>query len=210
MVRNFKRQYNSARRAEQAAETRRRIIAAARELFVAQGYGRTTIADIAEAAGVSAESVYAGFKNKATLLRHVWYVDSRGDDEDVTLYDRAEMQSILNEPDLAQRIRRHAAFVTAANRRMAPLVKALEGASASEPGAEAMLAEWQDRRLDVATKYAHAAAATGQLAVSEDECRDIVYAALDGALWTRLVQERGWTDDQYADWLARMWTAALL
>ena len=141
MSRNLKRPYDSSRRAEQAAETRRRIIGAARDLFVERGYGRTTIASIAERAGVSAESVYAGFKNKANLLRHVWYVVSRGDDEDVTLYDRAEMQSILAEPDLRRRIRRHAAFVTAANRRMAPLLGALEGAAASEPDAAAMLAE---------------------------------------------------------------------
>ena len=207
---NLKRQYDSSRRAEQAAETRRRIIAAARALFVERGYGRTTIASIAEGAGVSAESVYAGFKNKANLLRHVWYVDFRGDDEDVTLYDRAEMQSILAEPDLRERIRRHAAFVTAANRRMAPLLGALEGAAASEPDAAAMLAEWRERRLDVATRYAQAAAATGQLRVSQEECRDVVYAALDGALWVRLVAEQGWTDERYAEWLGAMWTAALL
>ena len=210
MSRNLKRPYDSSRRAEQAAETRRRIIGAARDLFVERGYGRTTIASIAERAGVSAESVYAGFKNKANLLRHVWYVVSRGDDEDVTLYDRAEMQSILAEPDLRRRIQRHAAFVTAANRRMAPLLGALEGAAASEPDAAAMLAEWRERRLDVATKYAHAAAATGQLGVSEEECRDVVYAALDGALWVRLVSEQGWSDERYAEWLAALWTAALL
>ena len=210
MTRAVKRKYDSSRRREQAAETRRRIIAAARRLFVAQGYGRTTLSQIAGEAGVAVETVYAAFGNKASLLRQVWYVDFRGDEDEVTLYDRPEMQEILAEPDLRERIRRHAVFVTASNRRMAPLLATIVGAAASEPGASRMLAEWTERRLDVATRYAAAAAATGQLAVPEEICRDIVFATMDGALWQRLVVERGWTDADYATWLAALWTSQLV
>ena len=205
MSRTVKRPYDSTRRQEQAQETRRRILAAARQLFLRQGYGKTTMVRIAEAAGVAVETVYGAFRNKATVLRQVWYVDFRGDEDDVPLYDRAEMQAILTEPNLATRVRRHAVFVTATNRRMSPLVDMLTGAAATEPAAAAMLAEWADRRINVATKYARAAADTGQLAVSEDHCRDVLYATMDGALWQRLVVERGWTDSQYADWLGRLW-----
>ena len=205
MSRTVKRPYDSTRRQEQAQETRKRIIAAARQLFVQQGYGKTTMVQIAEAAGVAVETVYAAFRNKATLLRRVWYVDFRGDEDDLPLYDRAEMQAILAEPDLAARIRRHAVFVTATNRRMSTLVDMLTGAAATEPAAAAMIAEWADRRIDVATRYAGAAADTGQLAVSEDHCCDVLFATMDGALWQRLVVERGWTDPQYADWLGGLW-----
>jgi AcrR family transcriptional regulator len=210
MERKIKRQYDSRRRHEQAAETRRNIIAAANELFIARGYGQTTIKQVAARAGVSVETVYATFGTKASLLRHVWYVDFRGDEADVTLYDREEMQSILTEPDLPNRIRRHAVFVTASNRRIFPLLDALAGAAASEADAAAMLAEWADRRLDVATRYAHAAAATGQLGVSEEECRDVLYATMDGSLWAQLVGQRGWSDERFSDWLAATWIAALV
>jgi AcrR family transcriptional regulator len=205
MVRAVKRPYDSTRRQDQARQTRLAIVHAAHDLFVSNGYGRTTIADIARAAGVAVETVYAAFKNKPTLLRQIWYVHFRGDEQDVPLYDRAEMQEILAETDLASRIRKHAEFVTATNRRMAPLLAALVGAAANEPGAAAMLDEWAERRIDVATKYAHAAAATGQLGISEHECRDVLFATMDGALWQRLVAERGWSDERYAAWLARMW-----
>ncbi len=205
-----KRPYDSTRRQEQAQETRRRIIAAARELFLGQGYGKTTIVQIADAAGVAVETVYGAFRNKATLLRQVWYVDFRGDEDDVPLYERAEMQDILAEADLATRIRRHAVFVTATNRRMGMLLDMLSGAAATEPAAAAMLAEWADRRTDVATRYARAAAEAGQLAVSEDHCRDVLFATMDGALWRRLVVERGWTDLQYADWLGQLWVDLFL
>lgn len=205
MVRAVKRPYDSTRRQDQARQTRLAIVHAAHDLFVSNGYGRTTIADIARAAGVAVETVYAAFKNKPTLLRQIWYVHFRGDEQDVPLYDRAEMQQILAEPDLASRIRKHAEFVTATNRRIAPLLAALVGAAANEPGAAAMLDEWAERRIDVATKYAHAAAATGQLGISEHECRDVLFATMDGALWQRLVAERGWSDERYAAWLGRMW-----
>ena len=80
-----KRQYNTTRRQEQARETRLRIIRAAHEHFVAQGYGRTTIAEIAASAGVSVETVYAAFRNKPTLLRQVWYVNFRGDEKGIRM-----------------------------------------------------------------------------------------------------------------------------
>jgi AcrR family transcriptional regulator len=204
------RQYNSTRRQEQAAETRRRIIDAAHELFVAQGYGRTTIAEIAATAGVSVETVYAAFRNKRTLLRHVWYVSFRGDEEDVRLVDRPEIRAVLAEPDLATRLGQHAVVVTEVFRRIAPLLAALRGAAGSEPAAAEMLTEWDERRLDACTKYAAAAAATGQLSVSEAECRDVLAATMDGSLWQRLVTESGWPDERFATWLGGVWTAQLV
>lgn len=205
-----KRPYNSTRRQEQARETRLRIIRAAHELFVAKGYGRTTIAEIAASAGVAVETVYAAFRNKPTLLRQVWYVASRGDEEDIRLLDRPEIRTVLAEPDLPTRFGKHAVVITAVFRRIAPLLAALQGAAATEPGAAAMLAEWNERRLDACSRYAEAAAATGQLAVSEEECRDVLAATMDGTLWQRLVAERGWPDERFATWLGRLWTSQLV
>jgi AcrR family transcriptional regulator len=63
-----KRRYDSSRRAEQAAETRRRILTAAAQCFSEQGYGKTTLATIAERAGVSVESVAANGPKRALLI----------------------------------------------------------------------------------------------------------------------------------------------
>ena len=210
MSNHVKRQYDSTRRVEQARETGELIAQAAHDLFVAEGYGRTTIADVARAAGVAPETVYAKFGNKANLLRHAWFVNFRGDDADIPLYERPEMQAIVAIPDLADRTRAHAAFVAANNQRSAPLLHAIEGAAASEPGAASMLAEFADRRLDVATRYAAAAAATGQLAVSEPDARDILYGTMDGALWLRLVVQRGWSPQRYTQWLSEFWLSQLV
>src|ERR1700754_3430673 len=61
------RAYRSQLRQQQAEATRSRVLAAAAELFAAEGYARTTLAKIAAAAGVSAETVQ-GQGPKAALL----------------------------------------------------------------------------------------------------------------------------------------------
>jgi AcrR family transcriptional regulator len=207
---SVKRRYRATRRHEQANETRQGIIRAAHDLFISDGYGRTTIAAIARVAGVAVETVYAAYRNKPTLLRQVWYATFRGDEEDVRLLDRPEIRAVLAEPDLATRLRAQAGVYASVFRRFAPLLRALQGAATSEPAAAAMLAEFDQGRLDAAGHYARAAAATGRLAVSEEECRDLLAATLDGALWHRLVIERGWSDDRFAQLLGTMWVSALV
>jgi len=205
-----KRSYDSTSRTRQAQENRERISRVAHDLFAQNGYGNTTIADVAKAAGVSAETIYKSFGTKAELLRGAWFVMFRGDSDATTLYDRPETQAILQLPDLAERLDGFARHTTKRNRRSAPLLRAIEGAAASEPGARAMLDEWHARIFDVATKFAQGAAETGQLAVNEDECRDVMYSMLDGHLWQRLVVERNWTDDRFATWLATQWKRQFL
>jgi AcrR family transcriptional regulator len=205
-----KRRYDSSRRKEQARETQRAVLRAAHDLFVEQGYGRTTIADIARAAGVSAETIYATFKNKATLLHRVWDVTIGGDDEDVVFHERPEIMAIRAEPDLAKRFMMHARMSTATARRMTPLRLAVQAAAGSEPAAADMLAEMDRQRLAGMTVMAAASAETGQLAVSEEECRDVVWAMTDGLLWHAFVNGRGWSDEEYAEWVGRVWVATLV
>jgi AcrR family transcriptional regulator len=205
-----KRQYDSSRRKEQARQTRRAVIAAAHDLFVTEGYGRTTIADIARAAGVSAETIYATFKNKATLLHRVWDSTIGGDDEEVVFHERPEIKAIRAEPDLAKRMMMHARMSTTTARRIAPLVLAVRSAAGTEPSAHEMLAEMDRQRYAGMGVMAAEAAKTGQLAVSEQECRDVVWAMTDGVLWHQFVVERGWSDGRYAGWLGRVWVATLV
>jgi AcrR family transcriptional regulator len=204
------RKYDSSRRQEQARQTRRDILHAAGELFVEQGYTRTTIAGVARAAGVSPETVYGAFKNKATLLHRVWDVTVGGDDEDIVFHERPEVLAIRSEPDLAKRLRLHAAFATNTARRIVPLLMALQEAAAAEPAAAQMLAEVGRQRLAGMTVMAQELAGTGQLAVAEEEARDFLWAMTDGTLWHRLVQERGWAEDKYVEWLGDLWVSALV
>lgn len=209
MSTSVKRSYDSSGRRARAQQTRQRVMDVAHDLFVAQGYGRTTIAEVARGAGVSVETIYSTFGTKAALLRQVWFVRFRGDDHDVRFLDRPEIQEMLTEQDLVVRLRRHAAIVTPIFRRFVPLHRALEAAAASESSAAAMVAEFDAGRLDASTHYATAAQSTGQLAVSTAECRDVFNATLDGSLWHRLVHDGGWSDQRFAGFLGELWVSML-
>lgn len=210
MPRSGKRSYDSPRREAQKLQTRAAVVEAARDLFVTQGYGRTTIAEIAETAGVSAETVYAAFGNKATLLHRAWDITIGGDHEEVPFHERPEVMAIRAERDLVARLRLHAAFSTATSRRIAPFQLMVRAAAGADASAAAMLEEMDRQRLEGMSVMAAEAAATGQLAVSEADCRDVIWSSTDGMLWHRLVAERGWSDERYASWLGDVWVATLV
>jgi AcrR family transcriptional regulator len=210
MAEAVKRRYDSSRRKAQAKATQLDVLRAAHDLFVERGYGRTTIADVAAAAGVAPETIYAAFTNKPTLLHRVWDITIGGDDDNIPFHERPEIRAIRDEPDQARRFTLHAAMYTRTARRTAPFLIALAGAAAAESSAADLLAEIGRQRLMGMSVMARDAAAGGQLTVSEEECRDIVWAMTDGTLWYRLVVERGWSDDRFADWLAQTWIATMV
>src|SRR3954467_15983778 len=99
------RAYNSPRRREQAAAARREILEAAQRLFERQGYAATTIAAIAAEAGVAAKTVYIAFETKSGLLRALWHLRLRGDQDDVPVGERRWYVEILEEPDPERQLR---------------------------------------------------------------------------------------------------------
>ena len=73
----------SAARAEQVRETRRKVVAAARDLFLRRGYTGATVEAIAHRAAVSPQTVYNVIGGKAAVLKAVYDVTLAGDDEPV-------------------------------------------------------------------------------------------------------------------------------
>jgi AcrR family transcriptional regulator len=205
-----RRRYDSSRRRAQAGETRSVVVQRARDLFVERGYGRTTVAEVAEAAGVSVETIYAAFGNKAALLHAAWDVTIGGDDQAVVFHERPEVVAIRDEPDLARRLMLHAALAARTAERIAPFQLMVQAAAGADPAAGEMLEEMGRQRLAGMAVMAAEAAATGQLAVSEEECRDVIWSMTDGMLWHRLVVERGWSHARFAEWLGGMWVDLLV
>ena len=208
--RPVKRRYDSNRRQAQAAETRAAVIRAARNLFIERGYGHTTVQDIANAVGVSVETIYASIGRKPDLLHRAWDITVGGDDQDIVFHERPEVMAMRAEPDLTRRLRLHAAFSTQTAQRIAPFQLMVQAAAGADPAAATMLEEMGRQRLVGISVMAAEAAATGQLAVSEEECRDVMWSMTDGMLWHRLVRERGWTNERYAEWLGDLWVDRLV
>jgi hypothetical protein len=159
---------------------------------------------------VSPETIYATFGSKAELLHKVWDVTVGGDDEEVVFHERAEPQALLAEPDLRVRLARQARWSAQTASRIAPFLMMVQSASGADPAAAAMLEELHRQRYAGIGVMAKAAAKTGQLAVSERECRDVVWSTTDGVLWHRLVVQRGWSQERFAEWLGRLWVSLLV
>ena len=196
-----KRAYSSPVRQEQAARTRARIVEAAGDLFVSQGYARTTIRQIAEAANVSPDTVYAVFGTKARVLTAL--IDQRlapaaGVDN---VLERPEAHAVRDEPDQRRQLHFFARDMAAVSARVRPVYEILRTASAVEPEMAAIRAEMDDYRLRNMRQAADWVAAHGPLRVDIDRASEIIWALASPDVSRMLCDGRDWTQDEYAEWL---------
>ena len=104
-----RRAYNSSSRQESARATRQAILTAARKLFLRHGYAATTMPDIAKAADVALDTVYAVVGKKPALFRLLVETAISGGDEAVAAEQRDYVQMIRGEHDASRKLRIYAA-----------------------------------------------------------------------------------------------------
>ncbi len=198
-----KRDYRSDLRAAQAQETRRSIVSAATRLFVEDGYGSTTINAVAEAAGVSRKTVFTAVGGKLDLLKLTLDWSVAGDDQAVALSDRAAIRKLMDQPDSRGVLSGLVALLVAIGTRVAPLYVALEVAGSMDPAARDLVEESQRRRLDDAHKVVRRLRDLDALTthITYQEAVDVVWLAMDPAIFDRLVRVRGWTSSRFEEWL---------
>lgn len=126
------RRYRSALREQQAAETRRRILIAAGDLFTEFGYARTTLAKIGVAAGVSTETVQAHGPKAALMIAALEYA-SFGVEGDQNVMDLDYGKGLLAIDELDAALDYVIRAQTEVHARSAPLHRALRGAAANDP-----------------------------------------------------------------------------
>jgi AcrR family transcriptional regulator len=207
-----KRAYNSPRRVEQAAATRRAVLTAARELFVSNGYSATTIAAIAERARVSLDTIYATVGRKPALLRELVETAISGTEQAVPAEQRDYVMRISGADNALDKITIYAQAITAIQQRLAPVFLALRDAAATDIDCAALWAEIAKRRATNMRTFAAELRNTGDLRndLSDDQVADIIWSMNAAEYWDLLVHQRGWTPDQFADWLTDAWTRLLL
>src|SRR6476469_7712261 len=120
-------------RAQKTRLTRRRIVASAAELFLDQGYGTTTLDQVAIRAGVAVQTVYFHFGNKATLLKEALDVAAVGDDEPVALLDRPWLEELTAEKDPVRVIELWTNGGREIFERVAPLLAVIRGTVGTDP-----------------------------------------------------------------------------
>ena len=142
------RRYDSTRRREQAAATRREILEAAQRLFERDGYGATTMAAIAAEAGVALKTVYLAFETKSGLLRALWHLRLRGDEDEAPVGRRQWFRDVIDEPDPARRLRLNARNSRAVKLRAANLMRVMRDAAGADRDIAALWQRIQDDFYD--------------------------------------------------------------
>ena len=185
------RSYRSQMREVRRAATRAAVCRAATELFVERGYVATTITAIAEAAGVSAQTVYDNFGTKRDLLRVIAHEAAVGDV--ATMLDATWVREVEAEPDQWRRwelMRQAAASVLTAALPLAAVVKA---AAPHEPEIEALWMEMEAQRRRDCQGLVALLLAAGPLRLLEADATDLVWAlSRTTDLYAMLVNERSW------------------
>jgi AcrR family transcriptional regulator len=206
---NVKRPYRSERRRDQAEQTRLRILGAARDQFVANGFDATSIGSIAEAAGVSPETVYARFRTKRALLGEVAQRAVRGEDAAPVTGQRG-FAAVVEERDQREQLRMFAADIVPRLERAAPVVAVVAAAAPAHPELAELLERLHADRFANLRRLVDALAANGPLTLTRERAAETVWALSAPELHQALVRQRGWSRRRYSAWLGESLAALLL
>ena len=202
-----KRKYSSVHREALAEKTRDQILDGARRLFCEQGFGPTTIAQIAREAGVAGPTVYGAYGSKrAILLRLLDRLEQSA--------DASSLAQILADRTGDER-RQLEAFISFCVRFFtegADLMQIVERSGMGEPDIAEFTREGKKRALDSCRQLLAGWKRRGVLrkGLTEEKAADILWAISNTEMYALLVRGRNWRVDEYRSWLSRCAARELL
>lgn len=204
--------YRSRLREEQALATRVRVIDAARNLFQAPGYASTSIAAVAEAAGVSPETIYKTFGSKRGILSEMIDSALAGDQSPSPVLESDLFRRVLDGRTQRERLARLVTLTRTVLERAGPIHRIIREAAASDPEVRTLRAKHQADRLEGQTRFVETLTQLGPLrrGMSLAEGADIYWTTASPDVHDVLTRERGWSQDRYQSWLADALEALLL
>jgi len=206
MVQEKKRVYNSEARDAQAAQTRSRILKAAKELFQAEGFDRVTISKLAKASEVSMPTIYAVFKSKRGVLQSLVDEALPPNQFWALVEDAKQEKSPKIRLGISAKMARK---IYDAERE---LMDILRSASVVAPELKELEQEREKRRYERQGESVKAMMQENSLAkgLSLAKARDIFWALTGRDMYRMCVVERGWTPDEYEKWLVELLVKSLL
>ena len=205
MAEAVKRRYDNSRRQAQVRATRRRVIDAAKELFIGSGYPATTLESVAEVADVSLPTLYRLFGSKRALLAAVLDTSFGGDDEPIAFGDRPEVRAARSEPDPLKMAEAFGRILTELMERTSAILYVLDTAAQVDPEAADLLAEIRRQRHTGQSRIVAALAERDALdpGLDPSKAADMVYAFMSPDVHRILTIERGWSSQDYQSWAVR-------
>jgi AcrR family transcriptional regulator len=199
MAQASKRPYRSDARSEAAERTRTKVLEAGKFLFSRKGIDATTVAQIAERAGVSEATVYATVKSKAGLLHSLIHE---------AIFGPRFQQALKQLEGVADPVRRIAlsahvarAIYEGESAELALLMKA----SAFSPELRKTQLAFETLRREMQHERIEALFAAGRAreGLTKDAAATLLWMFTGRELHQKLVHEAGWTPQRYQDWLER-------
>lgn len=199
------RKYHSPVREQQAGATKKSIALAARKLLLERGFDATTIAAIANEAGVSSQTVYAIFGSKTGILRELMNLARFGPSY------REQIAKVLAERVPELRLRLAAGIARHLFESERAELDLWRGAGVLSRDFVLMEQEHEELRFTNQAPMVEMLIETKLLKPELDRktAREILWALTSRDLFRMLVMERGWTGERYEQWLGEMLVTAL-
>jgi AcrR family transcriptional regulator len=207
-----RRPYRSRVRAEQAAQTRLRILEASGDLFAARGYAATTIDAVAARAGVAVDTIYAIFGTKKGMLSALIDLRVTGSTEGSDVLAGEGPRALRTMSDRRQMLAGFAADIVARIERVRPIDDVMQSAAVIDPDIADLRARMQENRFGKLRTFTEWLAANGALRqhADVDEAATIVWTLTSPEVNRLLRDVRGWSSQRYQQWLSTTLIRVLL
>jgi AcrR family transcriptional regulator len=184
-------------RERKAQLTRDEILRAARHLFAERGYARTSVRDIAQTAGVSAQTVYDSVGSKQALVASL--NDLIDAEADIAGLARAAAES----DDPSELAATNARITRSILEHCGDIVHALVTGAAAEPELAAVLTEGQRRHVEGAGRIVGLLRRLEALGpIDPDEAAETLAVVTDIRFALVMRQSYGWSLDRLESWMA--------
>ena len=205
-----KRRYDSSGRQAQARRNREAILETAARQFLEIGYGATTIAGIAEEAGVSVETIYKAFGGKPGLVRAIYERGLKGQGPTPAYQRSDEMRERETDPKTI--MRNWGALTAEVASVVTPIRLLIREAAVADPDIATVLEEMNEDRLKRMRHHARFLAERGYLRddVTVAQATDILWTCSSAELYELLVLQRGWSLARFGRFVGDFMIAALL
>jgi AcrR family transcriptional regulator len=189
-------------RRERAQATRLRITKAAYTLFCERGYAGTTMADIAEAAGVAVQTVYFVFHTKGELLSRTYDFAVLGEEEPLPPEQRAWYAQMIAEPDVIRALRHTVVGAGAILARATPLDTVVRASAGSDPDTarvRALHERWRAEGYRAMLEILRQKSALRD-GITPERATHLLLLYLGADVYRVLVHDFGWTHADWIDW----------
>jgi AcrR family transcriptional regulator len=160
------------------------------------------MAAIAAEADVSLKTVYLAFETKRGVLRALWNLLLRGDDDEAPVGERPWYREVLEETDPERQLRLTARNSRIVKERIGPILGVIRSAAPVETDIAALWSRiqsdfYENQRGIVETLHKRKALRRG---LDVKRASDILWTLNHPDVWQLLVGERGWTANQWERW----------